>query len=349
MFSLRILTNIDWQLLVLSCNNKFMPDKPGPEYPENIERLLNPKGLKHPYLTGIAIGAVSAYGAGIVISGWLHRSTHGGVEYSEVPKRAWRGANLMLTGMPKFDWVDHLAHHAYPDQEDTEAQAKWNESRPEGAPEAPIEAFRDPYSVVLEERADKMPGNGYRKVMFNTSGLHRRAKKAIVPFLQELDRSDKEHGRETREHWPKHFMNVDMEEGNPNAIRNKYPWAGLVALGALETVVFGPKVAAPAMATHIIAMLGMGGDINSINHTGQKSGVINRAKVLLGKEKPVPDEKGEYAADLLPGKEFIVLGEPRHKQHHDKPADPYLAKDPVSWIIRALTRLGLAKTPGAES
>ncbi len=331
-----------------------MPDQPEPGNTENLERLLNPRGLEHPYLTGVALGAITAYAAGITISGWLHRSTHGGVEYTEATKKAWRGANFMLTGMPKFDWTDHLAHHAFPDQENHLAMQEWNDNRPLGAPEAPIEAFRDPYSVILEEEPDKLPGNGYRKVLFNTSGLHRRAKKAIVPFLHKLDRSDKEHGRDTREHWPEHFQNVDIEEGDPDAVRNKYPYAGLILKGAIETVFLGPKVAAPSMATHLIALVGMGGDINSINHTGQKSGVINRARVLLGLDKPVPDENGEYAADLLEGKEAILLAEPRHKQHHKNPKNPYLAgtklrRDPVGKIIKGLTKLGLAKTPGAES
>lgn len=85
-----------------------------------IDKLTNPWDLKHPTATGIALGATSAYAAGIVISGWLHRSTHGGVEYSIGTTKAWRAANLLLTGMPKADWVDHLVHHAYPDQENTD-------------------------------------------------------------------------------------------------------------------------------------------------------------------------------------------------------------------------------------
>ena len=109
-----------------------------------VEKILNPRGFEHPVLTGVVLGGVSAYAAGIVISGWLHRSTHGSVEYSEGTKKAWRGANWLLTGMPKADWVDHLAHHAYPDQKNTEAQIAWNEQRPEGDPKSPIALLRDP-------------------------------------------------------------------------------------------------------------------------------------------------------------------------------------------------------------
>ncbi len=311
----------------------------------SVEKILNPRGFEHPVLTGVALGGVTAYAAGIVISGWLHRSTHGGVEYSDGTQKVWRGANWLLTGMPKADWVDHLVHHAYPDQENSIAQDSWNKQRPVGSPESPIEVWRDPYSVILE---------GYPKVLFNTSGLHRLAKKAILPFLFELDEFDKINNLNDREHWPEHLVRFDIEEANPNAFRNKYPFLGLVLKGTVETALLGPSVSIPLISTHIIALIGMGGDINSINHTGQTKGFINRLKVIIGKEKPIPDEKGEYAADILTGFESVVIGEQRHKYHHDHPQEPYLSgkklrRDPVGFLIDKLVKMNLAKTPGSKS
>ncbi len=311
--------------------------------PVNYEKLLNPRGLRHPVAAGILLGGASAYAAGVMITTWLHRKTHGGVEYSEGTKKVMHGLNLTFTGMPFIDWTDHIVHHAYPDQENWEALNEWNDRRPEGAPEAPIEAFRDPYSVKLD---------GYKKVLFNTPGLHRRAKKTIVPFLLDLHAFDQESGLEDRQHWPAHFRNVDIEEADPEAFRNKYPYAGIVMKAAGITATLGPVVAAAEAATHVGAMFAMAGDINAVNHTGQKKGWINRLKVLAGKEEPVPDEKGEYAANILEGFEAVVLGEKRHKDHHDNPSNPYLAgdtlrRDPGGFIIRRLVKRGWASTPGA--
>lgn len=136
-------------------------------------------------------------------------------------------------------------------------------NRPDGAPESPIEVWRDPYSVILES---------YPKVLFNTSGLHRRAKKAILPFIFKLDKFDKDNNITDRRHWPKHIQRFDMEEADPNAIRNRFPYAGLVLKGTVETLLLGPKVSIPSVSVHIGALLLMGGDINSVNHTGQKKG-----------------------------------------------------------------------------
>lgn len=310
-----------------------------------FEKIANPHDLEHPALVGLAIGAVSAYAAGVVISGWLHRSTHGGVEYSEGTKKLWRGANWFLTGMPKAEWSDHLVHHAYPDREDHQAQDDWNANRPTGAPEAPIEAFRDPYSGIQE---------GYLTVLFNTSGLHRRAKKKIMPFLYGLHEFDQESGAQTRDHWPTHLRRVDMEEANPQALRNKYPFAGLILKGTVETVLFGPAVSAVSIPTHIVSMLYMGGDINAVKHTGQKQGFRNRIRVLLGKDEPVPNSRGEFAADMNKGYEALVLGEPSHERHHNNPEDPYLVgnnnllRDPVGFLISKLVKFNLATTPGAN-
>lgn len=310
----------------------------------DLEKLTNPRNLKHPVATGVVIGAVGAYAAGVCITDWLHRSTHRGVEFGEGAKKFWRGANLVFTGMPKADWVDHIVHHAKPDQEDWDGLNDWNTNRPEGAPEAPIEAFRDPYSCALE---------GYSKVLFNTPGLHRRAKTAINPFLQKLQAFDEQNDINDRNHWPEHLRNVDMDEANPDAFRNKYPYAGLVALGGINAVLFGPLTAAVASGVHIGAMFGMAGDINAINHTGQKKGFWNRLKVLAGKEQPIPDEKGEYAADLAEGWESIVLGEKRHKYHHDNPQDPFISgesarRDLGGLVIKFMEKHGWASTPGAK-
>jgi hypothetical protein len=310
----------------------------------SINKILNPRGIKHPVAKGLLLGAGTAYAAGIVVSGWLHRSTHGGVEYGPKAKRAWRGANLMLTGMPKFDWADHLAHHAFPDRHDKKAQDAWNNYRPKGAPEAPDEAYRDPYSVVLE---------GYKRVLFNTSGLHRRAKKAIGPFLHSLNSFDQQTGNADRKHWPAHFRRIDMDEGDPTAFRNRYPYLGLVALGIGEAVTLGPAVALPAMSVHLVGLLGMGGDINAVNHTGQTKGFMNRLRVLTGRDQPIPDENGEFAANLMPGFEALVMGEQHHQFHHQHPENPFIAgaslnRDPVGLVIKSLVALGQATTPGAE-
>jgi hypothetical protein len=320
-------------------------DRPEINSQSTFGRLMNPHNLEHPILTGVAIGSTLAYGAGIVISAWLHRSTHGGVEYEEPAKKFWRGANFLLTGMPKKDWVDHLTHHEYSDRESIEDQQTWNESRPEDAPEAPIEIFRDPYSVVL---------NGYLKVLFNTSGLHSKARKAINPFLEELQKYDTANGLRDREHWPKYLQRVDMEEANPEALRNKKPTVGIVAVHGSITLILGPAVAIPSAIAHVGPLLGMGGFVNAVNHTGQKKGFMNRVKTLLGKKDPVADENGYFAADIAQGCEFIVMGEPRHKQHHDNPQEPFLAgtkirRDPPGAIIKLLVNRGLAKTPGATN
>jgi hypothetical protein len=309
-------------------------------------KLLNPRGIKHPIVKGVLLGAATAVPAGIVISGWLHRSTHGGVEYSERAKKVWRGANLVFTGMPKIDWVDHLAHHAFPDKYDQAAHEKWNKNRPQSAPLAPAEAFRDPYSVKLE---------GYMSVLFNTAGLHRKAKKQIVPFLHGLDAFDKSVGNDAldRSHWPEPYRRVDMKEADPKAFRNRYPYMGLVALGVGEAVAFGPAVAIPAVATHIGALFGMAGDINAINHTGQRKGFINRSRVLIGIDQPIPAANGSLAANLLVGNEGITEGEAHHEYHHENPQDPFLAganlrRDPAGLIIKMLVRTGDAAVPGAH-
>lgn len=312
-----------------------------------FRKVLNHRDVKHPAAKGVLLGAATAFAAGNVISGWLHRSTHGGVEYSERVKKVLRGANFMLTGMPKIDWVDHLAHHAYPDKYDQEAHESWNHSRPNGAPEAPKEAFRDPYSCELE---------GYPKVLFNTSGLHRKAKKAIVPWLRQLEQFDKDKGLDpnNRSHWPEPYRRVDMEEGDPSAIRNRFPIMGLVALGIGEAALGGIGVALPAMAIHVPAILGIGGDINAINHTGQARGFINRARVIAGLDRPIPDENGFFAANIMTGNEGLVVGEQHHKYHHDHPQDPFISgttllRDPPGWIINTLEKFGLASTPGAPT
>ena len=80
-----------------------MPGSPEvPKDQSQLDKLLNPRGFDHPYITGVALGALTAYGAGVVISGWLHRSTHGGVEYSEGTKKVWRGANFFLNFKAPF-------------------------------------------------------------------------------------------------------------------------------------------------------------------------------------------------------------------------------------------------------
>jgi hypothetical protein len=132
---------------------RFIPDE-----------IVNPRGLEHPVLVGAALGAVAAYAAGVNISTWLHRGTHGGVEFSDGAKKFWGTTNFFLTGMPKIDWADHLSHHEYNDRYDEEAHTSWNESRPEGTPEAPEEVFSDPYSPQREGGGWR----GYLKVFFNT-------------------------------------------------------------------------------------------------------------------------------------------------------------------------------------
>ena len=310
---------------------------------EAVERVLNPRETKHPYLEGAAIAAGTLTLAGFAISGWLHRPIHAGVKYKESVKRVFRKVNFFSTGMPQTDWVTHLPHHEYPDHYDEEAHLDWNENRPDGAPEAPVEAFRDPYSVVLE---------GYMRVKFNTSGLHRKAKKTILPWLHELNAYDKASGMEDREHWPKIYRHVDLDvEGDPQKIRNRAPYLGLIAVGAAIAATRSPKAALTWTAIHVPMLMNMGGFINAEAHTGQKKGFWNRTKVLLGIEQPVPDEKGEFAADILTGNEAVMFGEPRHQYHHEHPGNPYIAgdtlrRDPPGWLIKQLVRVGLAETPG---
>lgn len=289
------------------------------------------------------LGAGVAYVAGLTISTYLHRSMHGGVEFKEPAKRVLRKVNWLTTGMAWIDWVDHLSHHAFPDRYDEKAHKDWNAGRPEGAPEAPAAVFRDPYSSKLE---------GYWKVHFNTPGLHRKAIKDMLPFVHKLNDFDKLNETQTRDHWPEHLRRVDVDEGDPAALRNKYKSLGIVTTWGAVGAVAGPAVAIPGAAVHIGAMFNMAGFINAETHTGQEKGFKNRLNVMLGRKDPVPDERGEFAANLLEGHEWLVAGEPRHGDHHANPGNPYLVgrkltEDPPGFIIHQMVRLGLAETPGA--
>lgn len=307
--------------------------------------LLNPHEVKHPVRKGLLLGAGAAAIAGLSVTTWLHRSNHGGVEYKKPVKKAFRAINFMFTGMPKAHWWDHLVHHKYSDTYGEEDHKKWNETRPEGAPEAPVEAFRDPYSVRLES---------YPQVLFNTGGLHRKAWKKIMPFVLGLAEHDKQRGvpEGERQHWPEHFRRVDIEEADPTALRNKRPAVGLIALGVAETVAFGPAVSVPAMAVHVGALEVMGGYINAVAHTGRGKGFWHRVKVLAGREEPIPQDDGSLASDIMTGREGYFFGEPHHNYHHENPGDPYISgdtllRDPGGFVIKRLVQAGLAETPGA--
>ncbi len=273
---------------------------------QNVENIMNPRGLEHPVATGAALAVGTLALAGINISTYLHRVNHGGVVFDKRVQTAFEWANHFTTGMTLRDWWVHLTHHEHPDEYNELAHSVWNQSRPDGAPEAPIEAFRDPYSVKLE---------GFMRVKFLTPVLHGRARRKLVPWVLELAEYDKESGINNRDHWPKYLRNVDIEKAQPDRYTNKRSALGIAALGGAITAIKGPKVGLVWAGVHVGGLLMMGGMINADAHTGQKSGFVNRLKVLLGKEQPVPDEKGEYAANVLHGKEGLLFGEYHHQYH----------------------------------
>lgn len=342
------------------------------------EHLLS---LEHPVRSlaiGAAVGTAALGGAGINVSLWLHRVKHGGVILHEGAKRVFRKTNFFLTGMSNFDWNTHLAHpHGDGEGEDNfvEMCDSWNAGRPEGAPEAGVAVFRNPYSVVFENEGgittleqlrmanegedlgDILEGglkNGYRRVFSDTPSMHGKAKKVINPFVYALAEFDNRTGRTDREHWPAHLRSIDIEEGNPKAIRNKYSWLGLVSLGVTEAAVLGAPATAVAMGIHVFGLLRIGGFINSPAHFGAGKGFRDRYAVWSGKKLPRFNENGDLATSILPRFSLLFMGENIHDQHHAHPEYPYLAGSKLrteipGWIIYQLQKHGWAITPGAPN
>ena len=342
---------------------------------EVLQHVLGYEDLARNIEIGAALGMASLAGAGLNVSLWLHRGEHGGVVYHEKVKKVLRVTNQITTGMTQSDWADHLVHHAYGDEENQAARDAWNATRPEGYPEAPIRVFRDPYSVILENeggvttKAQLLAANagedlgelakgglatGYRRVFFGTSPMHRKSKIEINPFLQEMYALDQQHGVTTRDHWPEHLRNVDMKEADPKAIRNKYSWLGIAALGTAEGVIFGAPTGITETSIHILGLFGIAGVINSHAHLAKGKGFIKRTKVWFGKELPELDEDNELATVILPKLTVLTMGEGNHLPHHKDAKYPYLAgskfyKDIPGWIIYHLEKRGWAKTPGAPN
>ena len=104
------------------------------------------------------------------------------------------------------------------------------------------------------------------------------------------------------------------------------------------------------MATHISLTAIPGGVINALGHLPGRN-AREKLKVFFGLAAPHPDENGSYATNFAEGYEGVVMGEPRHGDHHKNPKNPYLAsdrelrRDPTGVLIRKLVERGLARLP----
>ncbi|HEY4964459.1 MAG TPA: fatty acid desaturase [Candidatus Saccharimonadales bacterium] len=273
---------------------------------------------------------------GNVMSSYLHRAnTHGSVEFSPQTQMAAEVINWLLSGMSTLEWkAVHLTHHAFQDTEPTEEQWTLLQSQ---YPGAPIEAFRDPHSPIIE---------GHLNILFkNGTHYYPRAAKAIVPYLRKLEADEV-----PRELWPPHLRNIGLNESKFEKTIDKIPHGrmlGLVAVGGAILATRGPKVAATTMASYIPAVLMLGGGVNMMGHTGQVENEIERLRVIFGKQAAIPDADGSYASNFFKWLAFFTAGEANHGDHHRDPGNPFLTsennplRDPSSAILKELAKHSL--------
>lgn len=294
--------------------------------------------VKQTAMQGVGLAGAMVMTEGVVMSGYLHRAnTHGSVEFSPQAQLAAEAINWLLSGMSPMEWkAVHLTHHAFQDTEPTDEQ--WGLLQQQ-YPGAPIEAFRDPHSPIIE---------GHLNVLFkNGTRYYPRAGKAIGSYLHQL-----EDVKVPRELWPPHLMRVDLTQSRFMSNVEKVPrWLGIAATGSAVLFSRGPKVAAVTMATYIPAVLLLGGDVNALGHTGQVENEIERLKVILGRQAAIADETGSYASNFFKWLSFFTAGEAKHGDHHKHPGNPFITsennplRDPSSAVLKALSKYSIKGTP----
>lgn len=280
----------------------------------------------------LALTAGMTLTEGIVMSSYLHRAnTHESVSFNPQAQLAAEVINWGLSGMTPLEWqVVHLTHHAFQDSEPTEQQWKTIQ---EHYPKAPIEAFRDPHSPILEGHLNVLTKNG--------AVYYPKAAKAILPYLRGLQAE-----RVERELWPPHLMRVNLEQSRFEHTLDKIPHGrllGLVAVGGAIAAARGPKTAIATMACYIPSVLLLGGGVNMMGHTGQVENEIERIRVIMGKQQAIPDENGSYASNFFKWLSFFTAGEASHGDHHKNPGNPFISgenplKDPTSAILKQLAK-----------
>ena len=283
-------------------------------------------------MKSLALSGAMVMAEGVVMSSDLHRDeTHGAVELSPEVKFVAEAVNWLLSGMNPREWkVVHLVHHAFQDREPSPEE--WAELQ-QKYPGAPIEAFRDPHSPILE---------GHLNVLFK-NGLvyYRKAAKKILPYLLELEANEVD-----RSQWPPHLKDVDLTQSRFEQTLDKIPHArslGLVVTGLGLSAIFGPKQGALTMGVYVPAVLELGGGVNMLGHTGQVKSEWERLLVILGKRQAVPDEKGSYASNFFKHISFVTAGEANHADHHANPGNPFItstkfSRDPSSAILIGLSK-----------
>ncbi len=297
-----------------------------------MEKILDGLGGSALIAGGLAMAM------GIEMSADLHRNrTHKSYELDERAQRVGECVTWLLSGMTPLEWtVTHLTHHAFQDSEPNEEQ--WGLIQ-KAYPNAPVEAFRDPHSPVIE---------GYLNILFkNGTKYYPKASKRIVSYLRGLEADNV-----PREEWPPHLRNVDLNQSQFEKLIDKAPHGrmlGLVATGVGISALRGPKRGLMTMGIYIAAVLSLGGGVNSLGHTGKTDNIVDLLKVMVGTKKPVPDENGSFACDFAKHLEFFTAGEARHGRHHNQPFNPFITsennyfRDPSSGLIKGLARLGLSK------
>ncbi|MGH7196063.1 MAG: fatty acid desaturase [Candidatus Saccharimonadales bacterium] len=286
-----------------------------------------------------AIALATASAMGTIMSGFLHRSeTHHSVEYNKPIQQVGKFATWALSGMNAKEWeVVHLTHHAYTDSQPTDDE--WSALQ-EQYPGAPMEAFRDPHSPIIE---------GHLNVFAKNAAMYRRSARAIMPYLRGLNDASVPRGD-----WPPHLANVDLAEdwGDKHIYNRKLAGVlGVTTLGLSLAAATDTKTAAKAIAGHIPLILGVGGLVNSAGHLGKTSGAREKLKVFLGQQPARPDENGSYASNFFTGYEAVTAGEGSHGDHHKNPGNAFLSsrsnilRDPTGVIISGLTRLKLRGRP----
>lgn len=279
---------------------------------------------------------------GVVMSSYLHRdNTHGSVKLSPAAQTTAEVLNWMLSGMKPLEWkVVHLTHHAFQDTEPTSDQWEMIQKQ---YPGAPIEAFRDPHSPILEGHLNVLLKNGV--------SYYPKAAKAILPYLKKLEADSV-----PRELWPPHLANVDLNQSKFENTIDKIPHGRLLGLFATAGVIAatrGKKTAAITMAEYVPLVLLLGGGVNMMGHTGQVENEIERMRVVLGKKAAVPDENGSYASNFFKYLAFLTAGEANHGDHHKNPGNPFITsennvfKDPSSILLKLLSKMIIKGKPQA--
>ena len=299
---------------------------------------MNPN--KRALIESVAIGGTMVITEGIDMSSYLHRdNTHNSVSLSPPVKLAAEVINWGLSGMNPLEWkVVHLTHHAFQDRDITEQEFELVKTQ---YPGAPIEAFRDPHSPIIEGHLNILFKNGLK--------YYKNAAKAILPYLKQLEADNV-----PRELWPPHLMSVDLSQSRFEQTIDKIPHGrllGMIATGATIAYTRGLKVAVATMAPYIPAVLTLGGGVNMLGHTGQVENEIERLRVVLGMQPAVADENGSYASNFFKWLAFFTAGEANHADHHKNPGNPFITsennplKDPSSVILKELARHSFRNEP----